>query len=80
MPEISWQMRLLAYNVRKSITVAPAIKRLTPASLAMGALIYHQLLTALHVPLSHHNVHSAAMPRLAHPVIPVIIWPTPPLV
>ncbi len=29
--EISWRMRRLAYNVRKSITVAPAIKRLTPA-------------------------------------------------
>jgi hypothetical protein len=80
MPGISWLMRLLACNVRKSITAVPAIKRLTPASLAMEVLIYHQLLTALPVPLSHYNAHYAAMPRLALPAIPVIIWPTPPLV
>jgi hypothetical protein len=74
-------MRLLAYNVRKSITAAPAIKRLTPASLAITVIIYHhQLLAALPVPLSRHNARFAAMPRLAHPAIPVIIWPTPPLV
>jgi hypothetical protein len=30
MPGISWLMRLLACNVRKSITAAPAIKLLTP--------------------------------------------------
>ncbi len=67
-------MRLLAYNVRKLIIAAPAIKRLTPASLAiMVTICHHQLLAALPVPLSHHNVRSAAMPRLAHPAIPVII-------
>jgi hypothetical protein len=80
MPGISWWMLLLVYNVHKSLTVAPAIKRLTPASLAMKVLIYHQLLSALPVPLSHHNAHSAAMHRLAHPAISIIIWPTPPLV
>jgi hypothetical protein len=67
-------MQLLACNVRKSITAAPAIKRLTPASLAIMVTIYHhQLLAALHVPLSHHNAHYAAMPRLVLPAIPVII-------
>ncbi len=71
-------MLLLVYNVRKSRTAAPAIKRLTPASLAMEALIYHQLLAALHVQQFHHNAHYAAMPRLALPAILVIIWPTPP--
>jgi hypothetical protein len=79
MPEISWQMRPLACNVRKLTTAAPAIKRLTPALLAIMATIYHHLLlVALHVPLSRHNAHSAAMPRLALPAIPVIIWPTLP--
>jgi hypothetical protein len=81
MPEISWRMRLLAYNVRKSIIAAPAIKHLTPALLAIVVTIYHhQLLAALHVLLSHHNAHYAVMHRLAHPVIVVIIWPIPPLV
>jgi hypothetical protein len=78
MPGISWRMLLLAYNVHKSLTVAPAIKRLTPASLAMEVLIYHQLLAALHVQQFHHNVHYAAMHRLVLPAIPVFIWPTPP--
>ncbi len=73
-------MRLLAYNVHKSITAAPAIKRLTPASLAIMVTIYPQLLTALRVPLSHHNAHPAAMPKLALLAIWVTIWPTPPLV
>jgi hypothetical protein len=81
MLEISWRIRLLAYNVRKSITAAPAIRLLTLALLAIMATIYHhQLLTALHVPLSHHNAHPAAMPKLALPAIWVTIWPTPPLV
>jgi hypothetical protein len=78
---ISWRMRLLAYNVRKLITAAPAIKHLTPALLAIVVTIYHhQLLAALHVTLSRHNASSAVMHRLAHPVIVVIIWATPPLV
>jgi hypothetical protein len=62
MQGISWQMRLLAYNVKKSIIAAPAIKLLTPASLAIMATIYHhQLLAALHVPLSHYNAHYAVI-------------------
>jgi hypothetical protein len=66
MPGISWQMRLLAYNALKSITAAPAIKPLTPVSLAIVVTIYHhQLLAALHVPLSHHNAHYAVMLRRA---------------
>jgi hypothetical protein len=74
MPEISWRMLPLACNVRKLKTAAPAIKRLTPALLAIMATIYHHLLlAALHVPLSHHNVRSAAMLRFVHPAIPVII-------
>jgi hypothetical protein len=80
MQGISWRMRLLVYNVRKLITVASAIKLLTLASHAIMVTIYHQPLAALHVLLSRHNVHSAAMHRLAHPAIPVINWPTPPLV
>jgi hypothetical protein len=66
-------MQLFACNVSKSITAAPAIKHLTPASLAIVVTIYHLLLAALHVPLSHHNAHYAVMHRLAHPVILVII-------
>ncbi len=66
-------MRPLAYNVRKSITAAPAIKLLMPASLAITVTIYPQLLAALPVPLSHHNVRSAAMFILVLPAIPVII-------
>jgi hypothetical protein len=74
-------MRLLAYNVGKSIIAAPAIKPLTPASLAITVTIYLQLLlAALHVPIFRHNAHYAAMHRFAHPAIVVIIWPTPPLV
>jgi hypothetical protein len=54
-------MRLLAYNVLKLITAAPAIKLLTPASLAIMVTIYHHPLAALPVLLSHHNAHSAVM-------------------
>jgi hypothetical protein len=73
MPGISWQIRPLAYNVRKSITATPAIKRLTLASLAIMVTIYHQLLAALPVPLSHYNAHYAVMLRRVLPVILVII-------
>jgi hypothetical protein len=66
------QILQLAYNVRKSITAAPAIKRLTPASLAIAVTIYPHLLTALYVQQLYHNAQSAAMPQLALPAIPVI--------
>jgi hypothetical protein len=45
----------------------------------MVPICHYQLLAALPVPLSHHNVRSVKMAQLALPAIPVIIWPTPPL-
>jgi 4-hydroxy-L-threonine phosphate dehydrogenase PdxA len=56
-------MRLFAYNVRKSLTAAPAIKRLTLVSPAILVTMYHhQLLAALRAQQFHHSVPCAAIP------------------
>jgi hypothetical protein len=46
----------------------------------MATICHLLLLVVLHVQQFHHNAYYAAMPRLALPAIPVIIWPTLPLV
>ncbi len=53
---ISWRMRLLAYNVRKLITAAPVIKRLTLALCAISVVSW--LLTLCHACHARQSTHS----------------------